>query len=342
MEKYRAAIVGLGRIAAGFESDPLRIKPASHTGGYLAHKRINLIAVCDTDNEKLDGYGRQWGVKRLYNNFDEMLRKERIDILSVCTWNSSHKEIVQKAVAAGVKAVFCEKPLSDSLKNADSMAALCRKTKTVLAVNHWRRWDAFHNRLKELIDKGTIGDVQSATFYYTAGIANTGTHLLDLLRYFFGDVSWVWAHKEKKYTSMPDPCLDGYMYFKNGFGCALKGCEVKSYLVFELDVLGTKGRIRLYDSGDKATLWLAEKSKMYSGYQELYEKPLPFGNPHRAHFLNSIQDIVACIESGRQPACSGEDGVAALELIAALHLSAKKGIKVALPLKNRTFRIISK
>ena len=103
-----------------------------------------------------------------------MLREEALDILSICTWNSTHLEIAKEAVNSGIKAVFCEKPIADSLRNADKMIRMCNERGVILQINHQRRFDSLHLGIRDFLQSGTLGRIQQVTFYYTAGIANTG------------------------------------------------------------------------------------------------------------------------------------------------------------------------
>lgn len=269
-----------------------------------------------------------------------MLIKEHLDILSICTWSSTHYEIAENAVEAGVKAIFREKPITSRLGDADRMVKLCKKKGVILAVDHQRRWDALHQKIKKFIGDGGIGDVQQVTFYYTAGIANTGSHMFDLLRYFFGDVKWVCGVYK---TKLDDPSIDGYLFFKNGISAAIQSCDVDNFLIFEMDVLGSKGRLRTANSGNSAKLFKVRDSKSFSGYKELFRIRSPFRPEPKKFMLNAVEDVIKCIERGGEPLCSGEDGKKSLELICAFHESARKdGKKIYLPLKNRNVEIKSR
>ena len=170
---------------------------------------------------KLERCGERWGVTSIYEDYKEMLREETLDIMSICTWNSTHLEIVREALKSGVKAVFCEKPIADSLSNADKMISLCNERGVILQVDHQRRFDGLHGEIRDFLQSGKLGRIQQVTFYYTSGIANTGSHMFDLLRFFFGDVEWVQAfYSQNKSSNSFDPNIDGIVKFKNGLFCA--------------------------------------------------------------------------------------------------------------------------
>lgn len=342
---YNAAIIGCGRIASEFDDDPLLRKTygiCSHAGGYRDNKNITLIASADISKEKLTKFGNRWGVSKLYTDYRELLKKEDIDILSICTWNTTHLEILEEAVKSNVKAVFCEKPISNSLENADRMVEIAKENSVILLVNHSRRWDKLYQDISDYIKTGRLGDIQQVSCYYTAGIANTCSHLFDVLRLFFGDVksvcSWI-----KDESSIDDPNMDGYIKFQNGTTVTLQSLDAKNYTLFEFDIYGSKGRLRIQDNGFKLSYWAAKESKKYLGYKELFEETPSIKVAKKTIMKNAVQNIVNCLSSNALPHCTGEDGVKTLEIICAFHLSAKEGNKtISLPLDKRNLLIKSK
>ena len=342
---YKAAIIGCGRIASEFDDDPLMIKTygiASHAGGYIDNPYIDLIAVADINIEKLEKCGKRWGVNKLYSNYKKLLKNERIDILSICTWNSTHLEIFEEVAKYGVRAVFCEKPISDSLKNADKILNIARKNNIVLFTNHSRRWDDLYQEIKGLINKGAFGEIQQVSCYYNAGIANTCSHLFDVLRMFFGEVKSVCAWY-KDDSNKDDPNMDGYLTFCNKTTVTLQSLDIQHYALFEFDIYGTEGRIRIQDNGFKVCYWKARDSLKYQGCNELFEEKPPVEITEKKIIKNAIQNIVDSLSSNVLPACNGQDGVKSLEIICAFHLSAKGGnIPILLPLEQRDLLIKSK
>jgi len=195
--KYRAAVIGCGRIGFGFDRDPKRKHVATHAGAYNFAKGVELEAVCDINKKALEECARRWHVRGAYTNFKKMLKKEKIDILSICTPPETHYSMLKEAVESPLKAIFCEKPLAVNVKDAEEMVRLCRKKGIILQVDHQRRFCPLHENIRDFIRKKKFRDVQQVNFYYTAGVRNTGSHMFDLLRFFFGDVEWIEAFLSK-------------------------------------------------------------------------------------------------------------------------------------------------
>jgi len=334
---FRAGIVGCGRIGSEFDDDPKRKYVASHCGAYKLVGEAELVAICDINPEKLEKCGKRWGISSRYQNYEEMLAREQIDILSICTPPSSHFEILKEAVSEGVKAVFCEKPISSSLQEADEMIRLCQKEGVILQIDHQRRFDRFIQEVREFIREGKLGDIQQITFYYTAGIANTGSHLFDLLRFFFGEVEWVRGVYSRNLSPNPDDLnIDGFLKFRDGPFCSVQACDVRAYLVFEMNTLGTLGRLNLTRSGFDVEFYEVKESELFSGYNELFRAPSPIAKDTPKDFMvNGVRHLVECLREKRKSISSGEDGKAALEIIYAFTESANRdGEIVELPLKS--------
>lgn len=337
---FRTGIVGCGRIGSEFDDDPKREHISTHAGAYAAVNETELVAVCDLNEEKLEKCKKKWNVPSAYTDYQEMIQKEKLGILSVCTLSDSHLEITREAVKNNVKAIFCEKPIADTLTNAEEMIKLCRENEVLLIVDHQRRFDRFHQQIKEFIQNGKLGRVQQVSAYYTAGIANTGTHLFDMLRFFFGDVAWIIGNYR---CEQEDPDIDVVLEFNEGFGASIQSLDVKEYLIFEIDIYGSSGRLRITNSGFGLEYYAVEDCVFYSGYKELSRSKVPFQVPENREFMvSAIEHIINCIKTNKEPVSTGEDGKAALELICAAHVSAQKdGEKIYLPLDSVDIGILS-
>ena len=124
--KLNGAIIGCGRIGSEFDSVPVNKAAFSHAGAYCLHPKSRLVSAADLDQTKLMSFSKKWGIVRVYKDYREMLRSEKIDILSICTPASTHWQILRDACEFSVKAVYCEKPISDNVKDAEKMVKLCR------------------------------------------------------------------------------------------------------------------------------------------------------------------------------------------------------------------------
>eukprot|EP01051_Picozoa_sp_SAG22_P003604 SAG22_NODE_178_length_16142_cov_13.187995_5_plen_206_part_00 len=98
----------------------------------------------------------------IYASHKEMLEKEpQLDILTVGVSDHRHADIIVDAANAGVKGIFCEKPLATTLEDTDRMLEACERNGVILSVDHTRRFLPIWRYCKEqLVDKGAIGEIQ--------------------------------------------------------------------------------------------------------------------------------------------------------------------------------------
>lgn len=161
--KLRAGVIGLGM-------------GCNHVSGYREHPEIELVAVADIDSVRLEERGRkQLSVMNCYSTAAEMLKKEKLDIVSVAVPNVSHKDLTIAALNAGAN-VLCEKPMAMNAKEAEEMLAVAKKKKRKLGINFSYRFAPQSKAMKELVDGGSLGDIYYAhsTWFRRRGIPGLG------------------------------------------------------------------------------------------------------------------------------------------------------------------------
>jgi len=327
---YRAAILGCGRIGCRLDDDPKRRGIWTHAGAYAACHRTGLVALADVDPEALRWAGGRWGVARLHGTLDALLDAGGIDILSICTPSDGHAPALRRALAAGVRAVWCEKPLVTTPREGDAL--LREVTGRPVAVNHTRRWDRAYETARTWLQAGTMGKVRAAAAWYTGGVSNIGSHLFDALRFLLGDPEWVWAGGVA--VEARDPNLSGTIGFAGGAVCQVLGCGDDDLLLFEIDIVGDQGRLRISANGGRVEAWPIGSSPRYSGYREPAEGTVLWEGEDTNRMRRAVEDIVGCLDSRREPRCALRDGLWAVEMVAAFLRSAAKGERVELPLRE--------
>lgn len=338
-QSYRAGVIGLGQIGNLFDEDPKRKEIWTHTGAYLALPDVVLAAGADSDAGRRNSFQMRSGTANAYPDYREMFDAERLDVVSVCTPTALHREMVLAGVRAGVRAIFCEKPLAATPEQAAEMVETCHAAGVLLAVNHTRRWESIYVRAKQLVQEGAIGRLEAIVGYYPGKVFTMGTHLFDLMRFFGGEVQWVCGQSPGfRVASDEEGSLSGQVQFRSGAtGCIISGWD-RSNHVFELDLVGSAGRLRLSGDGAAMDLCRFKESPRYSGYRELAKDDeigrfSHEGPPQVSRLVTAMRDVIDCIGNGKQPACSGQDGLAAVDIACALRESVAHGnSRVELPL----------
>ncbi|MFH0974899.1 MAG: Gfo/Idh/MocA family oxidoreductase [Spirochaetota bacterium] len=346
MKDIKAALIGCGRIGFLLENDPLRNKPCTHFGGAKA-AGIKIKYACDINEERLFSFAEKAQLQKtnLYTYYRELLLKERPQLVIIATWTNSHTEIGILAAKNGARTIICEKPVAANLKDAEALLAECKKRKVNLIINHERRYDARYHAVKKLLTENRIGEVKtvyasvlsagagSADITLGGGpLLHDGTHMIDIIRYFFGDILWVRGEMQKKKPSGFENRAAAWLRSKTGVDIFLEAGGSRKYFVFELQISGTEGKIVIGNGYEN--LYLNNKSKYYTGFRDLTEKPFPHikgMNYFKQEYLeanNLLSDKKINISS------SGYDGYKALETIHAIYLSSHlKSNKIDLPIK---------
>lgn len=98
---------------------------STYAGAFLAHPQTELLAGCETNAERLEAFGKRYGVTALYTDYREMLEKERLDFVAVATRTDIRPDVTCRAVACGAKGIMTEKPMAHTLAEADRMVEAC-------------------------------------------------------------------------------------------------------------------------------------------------------------------------------------------------------------------------
>jgi len=191
MNKIKAAVVGLGRIASLLEDDTLREKPCTHTGAVAADEDCVLAAGCDIDEERRRLFAERWKVL-VYADAAQMLREHSPQIFIIATHPDSHYYYCRLASQMNVPVVICEKPLSDNVNDARKIVSMTKqKGGPVIITNHERRYSEDYIRAKNILKEGSLGAVVSVRAVLYMGrvkklldmLWHDGTHLADALMF---------------------------------------------------------------------------------------------------------------------------------------------------------------
>jgi predicted dehydrogenase len=350
MSTYKAAVIGLGRMGSTFDDEMEQggsiFLPYCHTPSYVASPQTELVAGADPHDEQREIYGERWGLSpdHLYADYRDMMEQEKPDIVSICTTARLRSEILIDVARSGAKAIWAEKPISLSLEEADEMIRVCDELGVKVAVNTARRYNPYFAETRRRIDAGELGDILQVNVHGQCGLSHNGSHAIDALRYLAkgGNVDWVFGEMEsdEAATGENDLMGNGYLAFDNGIRGFLRGtpCGVANW---DTDVIGTEGRARtIFNCAETEFTHLAEGGSRNRGYPVRSAIPLP---PQLEGMgITIIRDLIESVDNDSQPRASIHDGRQALEIAIALRESHRRGgVRVNLPLEDRTLKILS-
>lgn len=343
--------MGTGRIGFSLGLDKKREQPASHTMALLQNRRIRLVAGCDLDAQRLEEWGHFVKDARLYSSADELFQGEMEaagampDIVTVAVNEASHHDTALAAIAAKPRLVILEKPVALNSAFACQIQQSAKNHQVPVLINHERRFARDYKLARHLM--GQIGDLQQiaaslhsglrvysakeeATGFYS--LIHDGTHLVDIVRFLLGD------------AQLERPVLSGIRWDEErnlrnmtvSYSCA--ACPAVTFTIsgrskffgFEVDILGTTGRIRLGNGFFR--FWQSRESRLYSGFRSLEEVGGSFSYESQGkiqgasirrgrfvgktgYFSGMVQNAVDFLDGLAPLGSSLDEGIATLQLL---------------------------
>ncbi len=145
MRKLKVGLIGLGFVAE------------AHLEAYKEVEMIEVVAGAELRQERLKEMSEKWGF-RGYLDYEEMLKKEKLDIACILTPARFHREVTEKVAEYGVH-ILCEKPMAVSLEDAIAMSEKCRKEGVKFCYGASYRYLCACRKAKEMIDAGMLGNL---------------------------------------------------------------------------------------------------------------------------------------------------------------------------------------
>lgn len=336
---------GIGLIGAGFIIRDCHL-PAYAQAGFRA------VGIASRTPQRAAEVAALRSVPRAYRDYHELLADREVEVVDIGVPPQSQPAIIREVVqhADHVRGILAQKPLAMSCAEAREIVELCRRAGVVLAVNQNMRHDQSVRALKDILNRGWLGEPVLGTIEMRAiphwmpwsrelGSLSTwimSIHHLDCLRYWFGDPERVMA------STRPDPRTrfphsDGINLYILEFP---SGCRASSW-----DDVWT-GPVREGSQGDIGIRWrvegtegLARGTIGWPAYPVHTPSTLDFTT--KAHgerwiqprwpeawfpeaFRGTMGELLLALAHGREPSISGHDNLKTLALVDAVYRSARE------------------
>jgi predicted dehydrogenase len=349
MKKINAAIIGTGNISH------------FHYNAYKLLDNVEITSVCDINKERAEKFAKQYNIKNVYTDYNEMLKDKEIDVVSVTTWNNVHAPASIAALNAG-KHVLCEKPLALNAQEAKLMADTAKKAGKLLMVGFCRRFGENAKTLKKYIDEGDFGKVYYAKTGCTrrwgnpggwfsdkkrsggGPVIDLGVHMIDLVRFLNGKpkaasvtastfnhigmkpgVKGVGKYYSADYSEFND-VEDGasaIIKFDNGLTLAFETSWVQNV---------KEDRLYLELFGDKAGVSMEPEIEIYGDKDSFLANTKLILDPEESGFQHNfnkeIEHFIDCVVNGAPCLNTAEDGLEIMKILDAIYESAKTGHEV--------------
>ncbi|WP_262315858.1 Gfo/Idh/MocA family protein [Lacticaseibacillus parakribbianus] len=348
----KIGIIGVGSIAQ------------LHLAAYKQNPHVEVYALCDINEPRLIAQGKLHGVERLYTDYNEMLKLEELDAVSVCTWNAEHAPASIAALNAG-KNVLCEKPMAMNPEQAVAMKAAADAAGKLLMIGFAKRHSRECQTLKDFADQGFFGDMYyaKAEYYrrngnpgswfsnlaYSGGgpLIDLGVHFIDLTRYLMGNPKPVSVYGATFHAIGDRPYLKdphGYQPADSGiekkydvedFATALvrfdNGAVMQVEDSYDMHLKQEGGNVQIF--GTKAGATIFPKVEMFTennGYLMDYNFAMNASSSFDELFVNEINHYIDCIETHRPSIAPPEDGIAIMKILSGIYESARTQHEVRL------------
>ncbi|MGB3368837.1 MAG: Gfo/Idh/MocA family oxidoreductase [Acidaminobacteraceae bacterium] len=342
MEKIRVGLVGCGRISY------------KHIEAIIEHsKSAKIVAVCDIIKERADEAALKTGAIA-YTSYAEMLEKENLDMISICTPSGLHSDHGILAAKKGIK-VLTEKPMATNINDADLLIKACDDNNVDLYVVKQNRLNRTCQLLKKAIDKNRFGKIYMSTVnvfwtrpqdYYDqakwrgtwefdgGAYMNQASHYVDMMSWLVGEVESVMA-----YTATLERNIEAEdsgvaaIKFRNGAMGSINVTMLTYPKNYEgsITIMGENGTVKLGGIAlNKVEHW---EFKDYDDddaqiFESNYTPQNIYGNGHSTYYDNVFKNILG---EGK-PETDGRSGRKSLEIIQAIYMSSKDKKCISLPI----------
>ncbi|MCL2044088.1 MAG: Gfo/Idh/MocA family oxidoreductase [Treponema sp.] len=293
-EKLNWALVGTGGITGRF------FEGLCAGGG-------NAIAVVSRNRERAQGFAADKDIGKAYGNYDQMLEDPAVHVVYIGTPHSTHKDLTVRALRAG-KAVLCEKPCAINAEELREMIGAARENNCFFMEAMWTRYLPPLVKVREWLSQGLIGDVKiiQANFGVNAefnpenrlfDINLGGGALLDLGIYPLSLISMVFEGQKpqdiKSQVFLGETGVDestSALLSYGGFRIAFATAAIRTQLVNDAWIYGTKGRIHIPDF-----VWARTANLLLDGENEHHYCPEFISNGYNYE----ADEVMQCIRAGK-------------------------------------------
>lgn len=321
-----------------------------HLEAYAKLPEYEITALCDLNEELAKEISKKYNIP-YYLCYEEMLAKAKPDVVCIVTPTALHCAMTLQAVEAGVKGIYCEKPIAVNMKEARIMDEACKKANIPLVIGHQRRMSEPYVAMKKAIEDGLIGEVYLIRGICAGDMLSDGTHTVDSLAYLNNDcaVSWVAGQifRGTKATA-EEYARNRYAYIGTRFGHNVEQSAIGCYQMVngvrceiycgaqllmpdrvyqDIEVFGTKGRLWRNNDFSNPPVSINTTGEWEELPVEMVgEFDYGLGNTHRA-FARTVRE-------GVPHPMNIDNAMQGFEVVMAIYESARINARIELPLKQ--------
>ena len=240
----KTLLVGFGNVAEKISNDKKMkkfIKYQTHAQVLQDHPFFICDAVVEIDASRREVAKKKWNIPIVVKTLNDLPQDYLPDVVVLTTPPEERIKILKNI---NCKGILVEKPLGTSLNNSKVFYELCKNKKIKTQVNFFRRFDDKMFDLKKNLSK-KLGSIQCGFCVYGNGLRNNAIHMIDLIRFLFGEIISVMAFPGKENRENINFILE----LKNNVLINFAPIDFTFYREVYLDIWGTKSRIEIFQEG---------------------------------------------------------------------------------------------
>jgi predicted dehydrogenase len=348
----RTDSIRVGIIGTGFGA-------AVHIPALKYIDETQVSAICSRRPERAHMVAAQHRIPKAMSDYRDLIRSDEVDAVIIASPPHLHHQMTLSALEAG-KHVLCEKPMARNLAETRDMVKMADQAGVAAMVNHEFRYVPSRARAKELVDEGYVGEPQSASMViYRSQLADpngvpfgwlmeqekaggmlgaAGSHHLDALRWWFGDVKAVTGATttQVKRRRLPDSTAMAPVDADDNFSCILRFASGALATIHFSATAARDAGEQVTISGSEGMLMIQSDGRLYGARrreQYIAELPIPerligdvptFEHPLTQPTILLLKEWVKAIRTGTSPSPNFSDGAKVQELLDAVARSSQQ------------------
>ena len=322
---YTVAITGCGK------------RGKVHADYFHRNPRFTVVGLNDVDQTRMDECGSLCGNPPQFADTAEMLKTTKPDVYCFCTPPGLRLPFIKLGVEHGAKLIAYEKPMATNMNEAIEMRHILNEAGVKSVLSHQRKYNIQFQRVKEIVDSGALGRIQTVYAHCTGWMMHMTTHLADYMRFLIGEPEAESAvglavGREKLADNHPSPDhVAGFIQFANGVHGVI---EVGSLApdVPEVEYWWRKVRIGVQGTEGFAECFVGAGWRACTksgGFVENLEEGTWDADHEQAPY---VQDIADWLDGTKVHPCNGESAYKDQEIMIALLRSAIERRPITFPL----------
>jgi len=349
----KIGIIGTGKVASVF-----------HIPGYHASEDVEIVACSDLDANRAADFAKEHGIPHSYGDYNQMLKAEKLDAVSICTPNYAHADPTVACLKAGVH-VLCEKPIAINSSDALRMVEAARETGKMLTIGHHMRFLPYAQFLKKIINNGELGQIYYGRSHALrrrlipgwgqfhiksksggGPLIDIGVHALDLIVWLMGSPTAVtvsgavytkFGHRPDFYNPYGtyrredydvEDFASAFIRFDNGSTLALEASwatHLKEEEAFPQILLGDLGGAEFIPLSKPP---VSTPLRILKSRDEALMDLIPSGLPEIKPHTEEIKYWVSCIRGENEVLVKAEESLNIQRILDAIYLSSEQSREV--------------